>query len=740
MPLPRMKAVGHIGQDTLWEQLNPHLRTLYELPPRVPRYELKARDLMRTSRRFDIPLKYQCVRHWQEHGDSTWISQLYLQHIAAFTGGSYVEGDGRKHSAEDYLQQFRDLIISLRDGGYDPARSLIPVNEEGECVDGSHRIAVAAYFDQTVQVVKLPVRIHGYDHRFFSQRGLARRFSDYVALQYCLDNPSARIVNLHPLAGGRDEEVESILGEYGRIFYRKELKARGHLPERVVRIYYREEPWIGDVTDGYAGARQHALKAFSGRLSSPVRIYVLSGADDVALREAKQRIRVLFGKGNYPVHINDDHRGTCELARIWFNDNSIQHLSHARERSFPRFEQYRAAFSDLLASADADAESYCVDGSAVMSAWGIRDCQDVDYLAASGATRLPDLPEVACHNREADHYMHSIDEMTHVPEHHFYHDGIKYLSLDRVLEMKRRRGEIPKDIRDARLISLFRLMTLSGLQSAFLLDALGGLGQFSDASRRLAARLYNRVARLFAFQVHKDILGWLLRADTLSLLYQGDRLYYRRGDVNIARLKRSGRFRTELQELLEHEARDGRINSVLDLGAAAGLSLLVLARALPGCRIFAMPLTGDDRELLQRSLRENHLETVVQFVAQRKKEAQNGDIDTCWLDAGSPPIDWLNVAEDYPVDQVPQAAARMLTACTPLITVNLRAGGANDLQACQRLDAALRPLGYISSDAAGRRLGVQQDTDAATGLCIFRYVPPGSAGGGVDALREDGGA
>ena len=81
----------------------------------------------------------------------------------------------------------------------------------------------------------------------------------------------------------------------------------------------------------------------------------------------------------------------------------------------------------------------------MLSAYGLRDCRDLDFLHLRDINNLGLMIE--CHNAESHHYRVPKNEIIYNPQNHFYFHGVKFASLSVVDDMKEYRGE-EKDKRD----------------------------------------------------------------------------------------------------------------------------------------------------------------------------------------------------------------------------------------------------------------------------------------------------
>lgn len=431
-------------------KLNPHLLRLNTLPIQagVCRGQLDPLQLV-TPERFDIVAKHLYARHRAEGIQCDWARELYQAHISAFSDGTFREGDGQKNSIEDYFRSFDATLDSIRAKGFDAGETLVPVGRNHVIIDGAHRVAACLLHRKPVDCLIFDREANRFDAGFFLAKGLPPAHADALAIEYCRLRQDTFIVHLFPKAEGRDAEARAILREFGAIVYEKELRLRNNGPWWLVRQLYRGEKWIGSWNDSFAGARRDAQTRFDGK--SPLRVIVFQCDDLAKVREAKTRIRALYGHGNYSSHVNDTHEETLRLARLYFNTNSLHFLNHAKPRFLERFEKHLDRYRQWLHSTGVDAERFCVDGSAVMAAYGLRDAQDLDVLHFGEADFSAVEPEVNSHNAQVHHHLHARDELLFNPEHHFHYDGLKFVSLAAIRAMKAKRGE-GKDLKDVALM------------------------------------------------------------------------------------------------------------------------------------------------------------------------------------------------------------------------------------------------------------------------------------------------
>jgi len=320
--------------------------------------------------------------------ENNFFKEAYLKHIEAFNG--FHERDNVKNSAEDFLNNFDSLINDIRINGFDPEKSIIPVNSNYECIDGAHRLAICAFLDHKVVIAKNISYFPSYDYKFFSLNGLDKIYQDFAALEFCKFNPNAYIVNIHSIIPvSKESEIENILEKYGKIFYKKNIFLNFNAYVYMKLVSYGKEDWVGNQENGFEGAKAHAKSSMG---FDPLRIYVLNCDSIEKIIKAKKEIRELFNKGNFSVHINDNHQEAVELAQTYFNDNSVHFINNfditRKRESFMQKIRYLEEWLELN---NIDPETICISGSTPMSLYGLREAEDLDFLHYD-----ENIPEINC--------------------------------------------------------------------------------------------------------------------------------------------------------------------------------------------------------------------------------------------------------------------------------------------------------------------------------------------------------
>jgi hypothetical protein len=149
-----------------------------------------------------------------------------------------------------------------------------------------------------------------------------------------------------------------------------------------------------------------------------------------------------------------------------FNKNSIHHLNQSRPIVYEKFNRLRERYKSGILDNGLNPEHFCITGSAVLSAYGLREGADLDYLHHGSVVFNDPENLINSHNRYGvGLYDLPYDEIIFNPENHFYSGRLKFASLDIVKRLKIRRKE-NKDVTDVALITV--LDEFSGELSAII--------------------------------------------------------------------------------------------------------------------------------------------------------------------------------------------------------------------------------------------------------------------------------
>jgi hypothetical protein len=473
-----------VGSEVI-KKINPHILQFIQFRERNLAAKLHPRLLLNRNR-FDLMAKYIYAKFQESGIDSDWGLHLYYEHIRAFN--NFQEpGSAEKAGKDAFIAAFHSILDSIKEGGFDEDTSIVPVIDEKLILDGSHRTVACLLYDKEVACLFVDINplvdrvVLEYNYSYFREKGLANKCSDAMALEYCRLKSNTYIATVFPSAVGKDEQVKKVIQEYGEIIYEKSVHLSNEGPINLIKQIYGNENWLGNWSDNFSGARAKAAACF--RYDGLARVFIIESDSVEKVTEAKAKIRKLFGIEKHSVHINDTHEETIHLAQILLNDNSIHFLNYARPKNYEKFYQLLEDYQEWLTEKNLDKERFCIDSSAVMAAYGIREPGDLDFLHYRNEGITSGNPDIESNNDKQPYHAKPVDDIIYNPENHFYYNGLKFATLDVIKNMKQNKREL-KDLEDINKIDAFLAFSQSN-RIRFYLKQLFNPWNFYIASRRI---------------------------------------------------------------------------------------------------------------------------------------------------------------------------------------------------------------------------------------------------------------
>lgn len=304
--------------------------------------EMIQADRLLSASRLDLACKLYYIDCLEKGRDMTFAKDLYKEHIKAFSSGSFVEpGSYEKNTIGSYYASFDRMIEDIKHNGIDPARSVIPVNEDYELLDGSHRAAIAIYYHISVPVIKISTDFKGYGYSFFAKNGLEQRYIDFMVSQYMKYRQDIYTVFCWPRAEDPAglKQAESLICSRSNVVYKKELYLNYNGLKQLMIHLYHEQGWCGNPENQFSGIDSKAEPCYKS--GKPAHVYIIEGISFDQVLLLKQDIRDIFKVENHSIHITDNAEESFEAAKLILNDNSLFYLNYGNPF------KYKALFIDL---------------------------------------------------------------------------------------------------------------------------------------------------------------------------------------------------------------------------------------------------------------------------------------------------------------------------------------------------------------------------------------------------------
>lgn len=306
--------------------------------------DVPARSLL-SGQRFDLFAKLYYIRN--RHVNNKLAREVYCHHIKAFNPDLKEPGREDKNGYDDFLNSFDALIDDLGTNGFNPDKSLIPVDTKGIILDGAHRLSVLAYADKSVRIVRFNEVVSNgcFDYEYFLKRGLNWRIADLIAAEMVQWSSNMLIACLWPRMGSKEvkKETLNLINEQYPLCYDKTINTNLESFVRFIAKVYEAQPWVGDESNHFAGARHKALNCFAANKQITFALFEADKLDDIIA--FKENIRQRFQSEKHSIHITDNVEETREIAAVVFDEEQQKKWNKLNNAGLVRL---REAFNERL--------------------------------------------------------------------------------------------------------------------------------------------------------------------------------------------------------------------------------------------------------------------------------------------------------------------------------------------------------------------------------------------------------
>lgn len=388
-----------------------------------------------TYNRLDLAIKilYLQVKKYE---DVFFAKELYLQHIKLFSLGSFTEpGNPEKNNIQRYLDGFEEVYESILSNGFDETKSIIPLSQNGMISNGAHRVSAAYLAKEKVPAVLLSTPDDNYDFKFFSERGMSGRDIETAVTKFIEIADNCYVALIWPSAQGRQNELDKLIPN---VIYQSKISLNHNGAHNLLSQVYYDEAWLGSRDEKYPGVKSKLVECFKNFNDLRVIAFQAESLDKVL--EIKENIRQCFSIGKHSVHITDTKGEANRIARILFNENSIHFLNYGDPARYLSTHQKIERFKSFIKKNGIEVGEIVLDSSIVMSLYGIRECNDIDYLSIDICIKYLD-ELIEDHSEELKFHQEGKSTIILDPSFYFYYDDLKFISFSQLYRMKKNRSE-----------------------------------------------------------------------------------------------------------------------------------------------------------------------------------------------------------------------------------------------------------------------------------------------------------
>jgi ribosomal protein L23 len=375
---------------------------------------------------------------------------VYKADIKAQTLGKYLElgQEVSKNSFQKYLNDFETVFENIKTNGFDEKETIIPLSKYRTAINGAHRVSSAINLKQQVVCMLTESEDMVADYKYFYERAVPEKIIETVVKKFIeYSNDNTYIAFLWPSGKGSKQEAES---KFRNIVYRKEIQLTPNGSFNLLLELYKHMDWVGSDVGGFKGIRKKLVECFPDFNSFTVIVFQESSLANV--RDIKEEVREIYNIGYSSVHITDTKEEAIRISNLILNDNGIHFLNYSNPYKYKNIFSKLDEFKKFLEKNHVDNREVIIDGSLILTLYGLRINEDVDYLVLDNSK----IKYLDCkfenHDSELIYHKKNKADLIYDEANYFYFYGLKFISFQQLFFMKQNRAE-NKDLTDRDLMS-----------------------------------------------------------------------------------------------------------------------------------------------------------------------------------------------------------------------------------------------------------------------------------------------
>lgn len=361
--------------------------------------------------------------------------QIYKQHLSIITNGLFIESGQEKKGLDSYIKSFNQILKSLKNKGFDPNISSVPLSNRQSVINGAHRVAASIYLNKKVFCTNTSNPISIYDYKYFKDRGLDDQILEFGVLKYIELKSNIFLALIWPSANKKINYLKS----FSNVIYEKKFKLNQNGAHNFLAQVYKEQKWIGSFENGYGGSYVKLSQSFKN--FSPVHAIFFHHDSIEEVNKIKNDLRNKFKIKKSSIHITDNDNETLDLAKYILNKNSIHFLNNAKPYLYKSLFNKLKSIKKNLENSKTSINDVVIDDEGVLSIYGIRDFNNFTYFKKNQIIE----------ENENNAYNLSPNDLIFNPKFHFYFNDFKFVSLNEIKKMKKNR-QLIYDNNDIKII------------------------------------------------------------------------------------------------------------------------------------------------------------------------------------------------------------------------------------------------------------------------------------------------
>lgn len=373
--------------------------------------------------------------------------EVYYQDIKSQTLGSFKErGNDQKYCFKKYIKEFETIYEDIKNNGFNETKTIVPLSEVGTIINGAHRVASAIHLGKQIICVNTKLPIMTCDYKYFYERGVSEDVLDVVVQKFIEYAENTYIAFLWPSGKGNKDEAED---KFLNVVYKKKISLTPNGAFNLLYELYKHMDWVGDKSNRFKGVQQKLIECFPNFEPFNVIIFQVKSLEKV--KEIKKEVRKIYNLGFSSIHITDTKEEAIRISKLILNKNGIHFLNYAKPIKSNFVIEQLAGFKIFIQNNNIDSKDILIDGSFILSLYGLREAKDIDYLIDDNSKieTLHEYKEV--HDSELKYHGVTKFELLYDQSFHFWFDELKFVSFNQLYKMKKNRGE-EKDRNDCKIM------------------------------------------------------------------------------------------------------------------------------------------------------------------------------------------------------------------------------------------------------------------------------------------------
>lgn len=400
--------------------------------------------------RLDLVAKILLAKKYVKHkSNNVNEKRIYLNSINYING--FVENDkSKKIGKTKFLNKFKFVTNSIAKKGFDKKFPILIDKKTKKLVDGAHRVAISiALNKKKIYFKEADKGIVNLDYKNLLKKNMPQFLVEELVYYFCKLEKNSRIIFLWPNIDfiKNKKFLLNQIRKYGDVIYLNKIDLTEKGKVNLITNIYKNEKWVSSDKKFNSGAKNKSFNCFKDK--SFFYFCIIKKKKNII--KLKKEIRARFKSGKHTIHTNDRHNETISILQILLNKNSLHNLNYKINKEFSWHNRLHVELKKWIKRNNYSVEDFCIEGSAVLSAYGLRESRDLDYFCNSNIKKKLKFKEIGNSNNINKRYFKNIFELFNNPNNFFYFNGLKYLSLNKIKIKKQKRKE-PKDIEDLIMI------------------------------------------------------------------------------------------------------------------------------------------------------------------------------------------------------------------------------------------------------------------------------------------------